>query len=269
MVGLDVEKNGSGTTMGLTRYGLGGRGIDVVATTTSSGNTASYPIYDTHGNIVGLLSKNGSSFAVSNEKSYDAWGGLRTGTNANGKAAYCANIGHKQDDESGLIYIRARYYEPTSGRFVSEDLACDKSNWFLYCDSDPVNGRDYSGNEEFDDSFDPVYSFRDDLVETAIDFALDQTINAPKGIARRYVGRNGLVKLMSKYSWLKDMYRNKLVQKGVNMTFKKITEANLKSGMYARIAIHGSIAAMTGLYVMLTINARHYAWWDFCFGDEG
>gem|GEM_PF-6689855 len=34
---------------------------------------------------------------------------------------YCANLGHKQDDESGLIYIRARYYEPGSGRFISQD----------------------------------------------------------------------------------------------------------------------------------------------------
>ncbi len=37
------------------------------------------------------------------------------------KLRYCANLGHNQDDESGLIYMRARYYEPASGRFVSED----------------------------------------------------------------------------------------------------------------------------------------------------
>jgi RHS repeat-associated protein len=146
MVIQDVEKNGSGAVTSLTRYGLGGRGIDVVSTTTSSGNTVSYPLYDAHGNNVGLLGKNGSSFTVSNEKSYDAWGGLRTGSNANGgKAAYCANLGHKQDDESGLIYMRARYYELTSGRFVSEDIKRSGINWYVYCSNNPVNKVDASG----------------------------------------------------------------------------------------------------------------------------
>jgi RHS repeat-associated protein len=96
---------------------------------------------------VGALSKSGSSFVVSDEKSYDAWGGLRTGTNANGKAAYCANIGHKQDDESGLVYMRARYYELTSGRFVSEDEVRDGMNWFSYCRNKPTSLVDSSGNE--------------------------------------------------------------------------------------------------------------------------
>jgi RHS repeat-associated protein len=141
----DVETNAGGTVLTLSRYGLGARGIDVVSTTTSSGNTVSYPLYDAHGNNGGALTKSGSSFTVSNEKSYDAWGGLRSGTNANGKAAYCANIGHKQDDESGLIYMRARYYEPTSGRFINQDVKQDGGNWFTYCANDPVNLYDFSG----------------------------------------------------------------------------------------------------------------------------
>lgn len=32
---------------------------------------------------------------------------------------YCANLERVQDDESGLVYMRARYYEPESGRFIS------------------------------------------------------------------------------------------------------------------------------------------------------
>jgi RHS repeat-associated protein len=141
----DVESNAGGAVLTLSRYGLGARGIDVVSTTTSSGNTVSYPLYDAHGNNVGLLGKNGSSFTVSNEKSYDAWGGLRSGNNSNGKAGYCASIGHKQDDESGLIYMRARYYEPTSGRFINQDVKQDGGNWFTYCANDPVNLYDFSG----------------------------------------------------------------------------------------------------------------------------
>jgi RHS repeat-associated protein len=143
----DVETNAGGTVLTLSRYGLGARGIDVVSTTTASGNTVSYPLYDAHGNNVGLLGKSDSSFTVSNEKSYDAWGGRRSGTNANGKAAYCANIGHKQDDESGLVYMRTRYYEPGSGRFVSEDPGRFGPNWFMYCENKPMDLFDYDGKD--------------------------------------------------------------------------------------------------------------------------
>lgn len=46
-----------------------------------------------------------------------AWG-MRLGDSI---CRYCASLGHVADDEPGLVYMRARYYEPSSGRFVSED----------------------------------------------------------------------------------------------------------------------------------------------------
>ena len=61
------------------------------------------------------------------------------------RAAIVQNLGHKQDDESGLTYMRARFYEPGSGRFVSEDPSRKGANWYVYCSSDPVNYGDYSG----------------------------------------------------------------------------------------------------------------------------
>jgi RHS repeat-associated protein len=105
----------------------------------------SYPLYDARGNSVGLLGKNGSSSWFLTKRVIMLWGGFRTGTKANGKAAYCANLGHKQDDESGFIYMRARYYEPTSGRFVSEDSKADGGNWFSCCMNNPVNAWDKTG----------------------------------------------------------------------------------------------------------------------------
>jgi RHS repeat-associated protein len=86
----------------------------------------SYPLYAVHGNIA-------------NERSYDVWGGVRSGAATGGpKGRYVANLGHVQDDESGLIYMRARYYEPGTGRFVSEDRARDGTNWFSYCGNVPI-----------------------------------------------------------------------------------------------------------------------------------
>ena len=78
-------------------------------------------------------------------RTYDAWGQVRSQVGTDGKLRYCANLGHKQDDESGLIYMRARYYEPASGRFLSEDLKRDSENWYAYAKNNPVAFADASG----------------------------------------------------------------------------------------------------------------------------
>jgi len=56
-----------------------------------------------------------------------------------------SKIGHKQDDESGLIYMRARYYEPASGRFISEDVQRIGLNWISFCDDNPIQKVDANG----------------------------------------------------------------------------------------------------------------------------
>jgi len=103
--------------------------------------------YGVHGSPATKLSRSGTNdCALSNQRSFDAWGNVRIGSTAgNPTGRYCANIGHRQDDESGLIYMRARYYEPTSGRFVSEDTGYQGSNWYIYCQNNPLSKSDYSG----------------------------------------------------------------------------------------------------------------------------
>lgn len=145
----DVESTtaSGGSITAVTRYALGARGIDAISRTTSSGTAVAYPLYDAHGNNVGLLSKSGSSWSLSDERSYDAWGQVRSGgSTGDQRSRYCANLGHKQDDESGLIYMRARYYEGASGRFISQDRALQGWNWYSYAASDPINRTDKSGN---------------------------------------------------------------------------------------------------------------------------
>lgn len=59
------------------------------------------------------LSRSGGTYALADQRTYDAWGAVRSGSstgNPNGR--FAAALGLKQDDESGLIYIRARNYEP-------------------------------------------------------------------------------------------------------------------------------------------------------------
>ncbi|MFM9872491.1 MAG: RHS repeat-associated core domain-containing protein [Fimbriimonadaceae bacterium] len=136
----------------MTRNIVGARGMEAIETKVGSGSpSVAYPLYDTHGNMTATLSLTGSGtgWNIANERSYDVWGGVRSGAATGGpKGRYVANLGHVQDDESGLIYMRARYYEPESGRFVSEDPGMDGKNWYIYCSNDPINRIDESGTIE-------------------------------------------------------------------------------------------------------------------------
>jgi RHS repeat-associated protein len=56
--------------------------------------------------------------------------------------------GEQWDPDLGLYYLRARYYNPLTGRFVSVDSeAGEGQRRYQYAASDPVNGMDPSGNE--------------------------------------------------------------------------------------------------------------------------
>ena len=47
-------------------------------------------------------------------------------------------VGEYYDEETGMVYLRARYYDPSIGRFISEDPIRDGYNWYVYCGNNPV-----------------------------------------------------------------------------------------------------------------------------------
>ena len=66
---------------------------------------------------------------------YDAFGNVQIETNPN-PFGYC---GEYFDQETGFIYLRNRYYNPTIGRFTQEDPIRDGSNWYAYCANNPTS----------------------------------------------------------------------------------------------------------------------------------
>ncbi len=106
-----------------------------------------YPVYDGHGNQCGTLARStNNAYTFSNVRTFDAWGNVRRGAATGDPASrYCGSLGHVQDDESLLVYMRARFYDPSSGRFTSEDPAEQGQNWVAYGANDPINHVDSTG----------------------------------------------------------------------------------------------------------------------------
>ena len=85
-----------------------------------------------HGDVMGVTDERGY---VIERYRYDAFGNNLTDDTTE-PFGYC---GEYFDDESGLIYLRNRYYDPETGRFITEDPAKDGVNWYSYASNDPVN----------------------------------------------------------------------------------------------------------------------------------
>ena len=73
-----------------------------------------------------------------NRYAYDAFGNYSEETDSPKKNPfrYC---GEYTDDETGLVYLRNRYYDPAIGRFITEDPAKDGLNWYAYCGNNPIH----------------------------------------------------------------------------------------------------------------------------------
>ena len=113
--GMDViqdrfEKNDG--TLSTTNY-INGLGIDDKLKITT-GTTSKYFLTDHLGSTVGMADTNGN---VTESATYDSFG--RT-ISSNLTTRY-GFTGRETDEATGLMYYRARFYDPQIGRFTSED----------------------------------------------------------------------------------------------------------------------------------------------------
>lgn len=93
-----------------------------------------YYSLNNHGSVVNIISQ----YTQQNNYSYDAFGNSTdfiTPQTYN-PFGYC---GEYTDEETGFVYLRNRYYDPSIGSFITEDSAKDGLNWYAYCANDPVN----------------------------------------------------------------------------------------------------------------------------------
>ena len=104
-------------------------------------------VFDGLGSVVGEVDPSGN---MTSSPKYDVYGLVRSNPgSASSAMGFVGGLGHLSEASTGLIYMRARYYDPSLGRFSSEDPKQSGNNWFIYCDNNPVNELDQSGKNPF------------------------------------------------------------------------------------------------------------------------
>ena len=197
--GLRVQKTVNGVA---TKYTLHGKNVVHMTSGTDElhffydaqnrpavvvyNGTAYAYVKSLQGDIVAILDENGNAVV---SYGYDAWGAPLwcTGELAEtlGKVQPFRYRGYVFDEETGLYYLRSRYYNPGWGRFVNADVLIGAGkllshNLFAYCDNVPVSFSDKHGQTR-ENSF-----FYETTIEDVAGNCACQTI--PEIIFRNYIG---------------------------------------------------------------------------------
>ncbi|WP_329127177.1 polymorphic toxin-type HINT domain-containing protein [Streptomyces sp. NBC_01465] len=132
-----VEQNSSGQITGTVVTG----GLDDYLTRSESGKNQVY-LTDAQGSVVGLANSDGT---IATTYTYDPAGqATATGAATGNRYTYTG----REDDGTGLLYYRDRYYDPQTGRFISQDPIgqAGGSNLYEYAMSSPTTYTDPSGD---------------------------------------------------------------------------------------------------------------------------
>lgn len=113
-------------------------------------------ILNLQGDVLGLVDSNGDEVV---RYTYDAWGKVLSTTGSLASSLGALNPfryrGYIYDTETGLYYLRARYYNPVWGKFVNADnspnalLSTKFLSLYLYASNNPINRCDEDGKKDY------------------------------------------------------------------------------------------------------------------------
>lgn len=112
-------------------------------------NTLYYYVLNAQGDVVRIVN---SSRSVVASYTYDPWGKIISSSGTLADINPLRYRGYYYDSETGFYYLQSRYYDPEIGRFINADSYAStdatgllSTNMFAYCENDPVNKSDPSG----------------------------------------------------------------------------------------------------------------------------
>ena len=123
-------------------------------------------LHNLQGDIIAIVDASGGSVV---EYSYDAWGRpiQKAGTLAStlGMLNPFRYRGYVYDEETGMYYLRSRYYSPVSCRFLNADTLLGKTgalsshNAFCYCRNMPIDCADHAGMDLDLATLETIYNY--------------------------------------------------------------------------------------------------------------
>lgn len=121
-----------------------------------SNNRDNYALSDAMGGNVGIMVDDDGDPSTARRlvyQSFDAFGNAMTArASTAGVFAWRGGEGSVTDKETNLVYMQARHYDPTLGRFLQADtvrmasLTTQGMNRYIYTENDPVNMSDPNGH---------------------------------------------------------------------------------------------------------------------------
>jgi len=78
--------------------------------------TIRWYLYDGLGSVLGEVDTAGNLTA---SRKYDVYGLVRAGDSGTSRHKFVGSLGHTSEDETGMIYMRARWMDPALGRRIS------------------------------------------------------------------------------------------------------------------------------------------------------
>jgi RHS repeat-associated protein len=136
-----------GTDLSGTLQGAGGVGGLLKVRQHSPSAANAYVAYDGNGNVVGLVNTADGKFSARYE--YGPFGEVVRATGPMAKANPFRFSTKYQDDETDLLYYGHRYYNASTGRWISRDPLDEKSepNLYGFVRQDAVSKVDVDGRE--------------------------------------------------------------------------------------------------------------------------
>jgi RHS repeat-associated protein len=120
---------------------LYGSGLAPAEQVNLSTGTITYLVTDSLGSVRGTVSSAG---ALSGTAGYDAWGNPQAAGGLTSTTPFGFAGGYT--DADGLIYLQARYYDPSAGQFVSVDPVVSQTlQPYEYASGNPVSNTDPTG----------------------------------------------------------------------------------------------------------------------------
>ena len=112
-------------------------------------NTLYYYVLNAQGDVVRIVNSSRNTVA---SYTYDPWGKIISSSGTLADINPLRYRGYYYDSETGFYYLQSRYYDPEIGRFINADSYAStdatgllSTNMFAYCENDPVNRSDPSG----------------------------------------------------------------------------------------------------------------------------